>query len=53
MRAWTKQASYEDRNRAAGICVRSKRHGARDPRSKNLCRRCLRVAREMGREGRA
>lgn len=52
MRAYTRQLSYEDRNRAAGLCTRSKRHGRRDPRSKNLCKRCLRTAREMGRVGR-
>ena len=46
MRAWTRQLRYEDRNRTAGLCARSKRHGKRDPRSKNLCRRCLKSARE-------
>lgn len=52
MRAYSRQLAYEDRNRSAGPCARSKRHGRHDPRSKNLCRRCLAVAREKGREAR-
>jgi hypothetical protein len=41
MRTWSRRVEYEDRNRAAGLCVRSKLHGRRDPRSKNLCAKCL------------
>ena len=52
MRTWSKRVRYEDRNRSAGLCTRSKRHGRRDPRSKNLCASCLRRAREIGREER-
>lgn len=52
MRTWSRRVRYEDRNRDAGLCTRSKRHGRRDPRSRNLCRRCLKTAREMGRVGR-
>ena len=51
MRTWTKQTAYEERNRAAGLCARSKRHGQRDPRSRNLCRGCLRRARERKAQG--
>jgi hypothetical protein len=50
MRTWNRRVKYEDRNRAAGLCVRSKRHGRRDVRSKNLCAPCLRHAREMMRD---
>lgn len=46
MRLWNRRVKYEDRNRALGLCTRSKRHGRRDPRSKNLCAECLRTARE-------
>jgi hypothetical protein len=52
MRAWTRQLRYEDRSRAAGLCARSKRHGRRDPRSKNLCRGCLTSAQKKGTEAR-
>lgn len=52
MRAWTRQLAYEDRNRLAGLCTRSKQHGPRDPRSKNLCALCLKIARETGRDSR-
>jgi hypothetical protein len=49
VRAWSRRVRYEERNRTAGLCTRSKRHGQRDPRSKNLCARCLKRARTMGR----
>ena len=45
MRIWSPQLAYEDRNRAAGLCTRAKSHGLRDPRSRNLCHKCLRLAR--------
>jgi hypothetical protein len=52
MRVWTRQLRYEDRNRALGLCARSKGHGYRDARSKNLCAACLRQARELMRDHR-
>jgi hypothetical protein len=50
MRLWSRRVKYEDRNRALGLCTRSKRHARRDPRSKNLCAACLKSAREAARE---
>jgi hypothetical protein len=52
MRRWNRRVKYEDRNRALGLCTRSKLHGRRDPRSKNLCAACLRDARERERSKR-
>lgn len=52
MRTWSRQFAYEDRNRAAGLCTRAKSHGKRDPSSKNLCRKCLRLARVQRRKSR-
>lgn len=53
MRPWSSRVKYEDRNRAAGICTRSKQHGALDPHSKNLCPACLTNARLMRRAAKA
>jgi hypothetical protein len=49
VRLWNRRMKYEDRNRALGLCTRSKQHGQRDPRSKNLCAACLKSAREQER----
>lgn len=52
MRTRNRHVAYEDRNRAAGLCTRSKQHGRIDPRSKNLCAACLVNARTMRRAAR-
>jgi hypothetical protein len=52
MRMWSRRVKYEDQNRVRGLCTRSKRHGGRDPRSKNLCVKRLTVARNLRRAAR-
>src|SRR5271166_2609266 len=50
VRVWCKQVKSEDLKRARGECTRCPNR--RDPRSKNLCRRCLTKQRGVSRERR-
>ena len=53
MRIWNKRVKYEDRNRALGLCTRSKScTGAGIFCSTNLCRKCLKYARAKMRASR-